>query len=286
VTECFKNRNTALLGHTHKRSGRVLVAALLATVLALISAASAASFNRKIASEVPGAVKRTGTLRVATNGGVESDLARALANLMGLRVKFASPPFIKVMPGVAAHKYDLGMYSITDTKAREKVVDFVTYFMSGISFYVETSGGPTITTLSGLCGHKVGVPAGTIEESAAAAQNSKCVAAGKPGGVVVSFANEGAATSALLRGDVEVAMADTPIATTYVNRSNGQLMLTGQPFDVQPYGIAVAKHSGLSRPVLDGLKLLISNGQNKAILTKWGVHSGAIRHPKVNGAIS
>jgi polar amino acid transport system substrate-binding protein len=258
----------------------------MATTVALVGATSAASFNRKIASEVPAAVKRTGTLRVATNGEPDSDLALALANLMGLRVKFASPPFVRVLPGVTAHKYDLGMSSIADTRAREKVVDFVTYFMSGISFYVKTSGGPTITTLSGLCGHKVGVPAGTIEESVATAQNSKCVAAGKPAVMVVSFANEGAATSALLRGDVDVAMADTPIATVWVDRSNGQLMLAGQPFDVQPYGIAVAKHSGLSKPVLDGLKVLISNGQYKAILTKWGLRSGAIRHPKVNGAIS
>ncbi len=282
----FREHNIPLSESTRKRSSRVFIATLLATAVALVGATSAASFSRKVASEVPAAVKRAGTLRVATNGGIDSDLARALANLLGLRVRFAGPPFVAVLPGVAAHKYDLGMVSITDTKAREKVVDFVTYFMSGISFYVKAGGGPTITTLSDLCGHKVGVPTGTIEESAAKAQSSKCVAGGKAAVMLVSFANEAAATRALLSGNIEVAMADTPIATTYVNRSNGQLRLSGQPSDVQPYGIAVAKRSGLSKPVLDGLKVLISNGTYKTILTKWGLRAGAIRHPKINGAIT
>jgi len=259
---------------------------LLAAGVALVGATAAAASNRKIASEVPAAVKRTGTLRVATNGGLDSDLARALANLMGLKVKFTSPPFVKVLPGVAAHEYDLGMYYITDTRAREKVVDFVTYFKSGISFYVKTTGGAMITALSDLCGHKVGVPAGTIEEGAATEQSSKCVAAGKPEVTVMTFADEGAATSALLRGAVEVAMADTPVATVWVSRSNGQLTLAGRPFDVLPEGIAVAQHSALGKAVLDGLKLLISNGEYTAILTRWGLRSGAIRHPKINGAIA
>jgi len=205
---------------------------------------------------------------------------------MGLKVKFTSPPFVKLLPGVASHKYDLGIYYITDTRAREKVVDFVTYFKSGISFYVKTSGGPMINAPSDLCGHKVGVPAGTIEESAAVGQSSKCVAAGKPEVTVVTFANEGAATTAFLRGDVEVAMADTPVATVWVSRSNGQLTLAGRPFDVQPEGIAVAKDSALGKAVLDGLKVLISNGKYAAILTEWGLRSGAIRRPKINSAIT
>jgi hypothetical protein len=62
------------------------------------------------------------------------------------------------------------------------------------------------------------------------------------------------------------------------------LTLAGRPFDVQPEGIVVAKHSALRKAVLDGLKVLISNGKYAAILTKWGLRSGAIRHPKINGA--
>ena len=280
-----KNQSLVLFARIHKQSSGAVVGTMVGLAIVLGGPAFAAGVNRRIDSEVPTAVKKTGSLRVATNGGLNSDLARALADLMGLKLKRVSPPFVKVLPGVVAHRYDLGMASITDTRAREKIVDFVTYFRTGISLYERAGGGPIITVLSDLCGHRVGVPQGTIEETEATAQSSTCIAAGKPAVMLVSFADEGTATNALLSGDVEVAMADTPIATGYVKSSNGHLMLAGQPFDVQPYGIAVAKHRGLAKPVLDALRVLVSNGKYSAILKKWGLGSGAIAHPKINGAI-
>ena len=45
------------------------------------------------------------------------------------------------------------MSSFTDTKEREKTVDFVTYFTAGTSFYVKAQGGPAIDRLADLCGH-------------------------------------------------------------------------------------------------------------------------------------
>jgi polar amino acid transport system substrate-binding protein len=60
---------------------------------------------------------------------------------LDLKPKLVSPPFDKVLPGVVAHRYDLGMASITDTKAREKVVDFIDYFRTGISLYVRGMRG-------------------------------------------------------------------------------------------------------------------------------------------------
>jgi polar amino acid transport system substrate-binding protein len=42
----------------------------------------------------------------------------------------------------------------------------------------------------------------------------------------------------------------------------------------------------MAQPVLDGIKLLMSNGQYKQILDKWGIGSGAITNPVINGATS
>ena len=55
------------------------------------------------------------------------------------------------------------MSSFTDTKEREKTVDFVTYFSAGTSFYVKAQGGPTVTSLADLCGQKVAVEKGTTQ---------------------------------------------------------------------------------------------------------------------------
>ena len=227
---------------------------------------------------------------VATNGhtviGMDPDLAKALAAVMGMKVAVVNASFDSIIPGLASGKYDLGMSSFTDTKAREKVVDFVTYFSAGTSFYVKASGGPTINTLADLCGHSVGVERGTTQASDATAQSAKCKSAGKAAVKVSVYPDQNAANLSISSGRAQVGMADSPVAAYIVKQSNGQFKLTGASYNTAPYGIAIPKGSGLDKPILAALKVLMSNGQYTAILTKWGIQKGAITNPKINGAIS
>ena len=81
-------------------------------------------------------------------------------------------------------------------------------------------------------------------------------------------------------------MADSPVAAYQVKQSGGQFKLVGTPYGTAPYGIAIPKDSGLAEPVLAAVKQLISDGQYKTILTKWGIEAGAISDPVINGATS
>ncbi len=45
--------------------------------------------------------------------------------------------FDGIIAGLASGKYDLSLSSFTDTKAREKQVDFVTYYSDGTSLLDE-----------------------------------------------------------------------------------------------------------------------------------------------------
>jgi polar amino acid transport system substrate-binding protein len=81
-------------------------------------------------------------------------------------------------------------------------------------------------------------------------------------------------------------MADSPVADYQVKQSNGQFKLTGTPYGTAPYGIAMNKQSGLDNAVLAGIKTLMSDGDYKAILNRWGIASGAISNPVINGATS
>ncbi len=141
-----------------------------------------------IAAQVPASVRSQGTLTVAadatyapnefigTDGhtvvGMDADLAQALGQVMGLKVNMVNATFDTIIPGLVSGKYDLGMSSFTDTKAREQTVDFVTYYVAGTSFYVKSSGGPNIASLADLCGHKVAVEKGTTQQADAQAQSS------------------------------------------------------------------------------------------------------------------
>ncbi|HET9104572.1 MAG TPA: ABC transporter substrate-binding protein, partial [Solirubrobacteraceae bacterium] len=248
------------------------------------SASGAAGADSAVAALVPSAIKSKGTLTVAADAsyapnefvgpdgktvvGMDADLAKALGALMGLKVDVVNATFDTIIPGLAAGKYDLGASSFTDTKAREKVVDFVDYFQAGTSFFTKASGGAAVTNLASLCGKTVSVESGTTEETDAKAQSAKCHGSKV---TVLVFPTQNAANLALSSGRAVVSMADSPVAAYQVKKSNGEFKLVGQSFANAPYGLAIPKQLGLTKAVLAGVKALMSNGTYTKILTKWGL---------------
>ena len=266
------------------------------------TATSSAPTNTSAAAQVPAAVKSKGTIVVAADAtyppnesiasdghtvvGMDADLAKALAGALGLKAKVVNATFDSIIPGLASGKYGLGMSSFTDTKEREKTVDFVTYFTAGTSFYVKAQGGPAISGLADLCGKKVAVEKGTTQAADVAAQSKKCTAAGKPAVTLLVFPDQNGANLAINSNRAQIGMADSPVAAYQVQRSNGQFKVVGKPYGTAPYGIAIPKGDGMAKPVLAGLEALMADGRYQAILKKWGVQQGAISTPKINGAIS
>jgi polar amino acid transport system substrate-binding protein len=261
--------------------------------------ASASGADPAVAKLVPSAIKSKGTLTVAADAsyapneffasdgktviGMDADLSDALAATMGLKAKVVNETFDGIIPGLAAGKYDMGASSFTDTKEREKTVDFVDYFSAGESFFTKASGGVTVSKLADICGRTVAVEKGTTEETDAQAQSKKC--GGKPV-KVLSFPDQNGANLALSSGRAQLGFADSPPAEYAVKKSNGQFKLIGPDLAAAPYGLAIPKKSGLAPAVLAALKLLMKNGSYTKILGKWGVQAGAITKPKINGAIS
>lgn len=249
------------------------------------------------AGMVPQAVKAKGTLTVgadatyapmefiASDGktviGVDADLAHAIGLVLGLKLDMTNATFDTIIPGIQSGKYDLGISSFTDTKDREKVLDFVTYFTAGTSFFVKT-GGPNIKQLSDLCGHKVSVETGTTEQTDAQQQASTCASQGKPALTVDTYPDQNSANLALSSGRDDVGMADSPVAAYQVHQSNGQFKLSGNSYGNGPYGIAIPKSNGMTKPILQAVKDLMADGTYTQILNKWGVQLGAITNPAIN----
>jgi polar amino acid transport system substrate-binding protein len=268
------------------------------------SSAGAAGSNAAVAKLVPASIKSNGTLNVAADAsyapnefvgsdgktvvGMDADLSKAIAAQMGLKANIVNETFDSIIPGLASGKFDLGASSFTDTKEREKTVDFVDYFQAGTSFITKSSGGTSVTGLSGLCGKTVSVEKGTTEQTDASGQSGKCKSAGKPAVNVLTFPDQNGANLALSSGRAQLSMADSPVAAYQVKQSHGQFKITGQTYGTAPYGLAIPKKSGLAPAVLAAVKALISDGSYTKIMDKWGIQAGAIPASKVkiNGAIS
>jgi polar amino acid transport system substrate-binding protein len=250
------------------------------------------------ASQVPSAIKSKGTLIIATDPtyapnefiapdgktivGWDADLAKAIGQALGLKVTMVNATFDTIIPGLASGKYDLGIASFTDTKAREKVVNFVTYYKAGTSFYVKSSGGPAVTSLADLCGHTVSMEKGTTQQTDATAQSAKCRASGKAPVALQVYNDQNAVNLALSSGRAQVAMADSPVAAFQVLQSHGTFKLSGAPYGTAPYGVAIPKNNGMTEPVLAAVKKIMADGTYMQILKKWGVQEGAISNPAIN----
>ena len=271
---------------------------------AAASSAASSGPDAALAAMVPSAIKSAGSIKVATDAsyapneffdkdgktiiGMDVDLGNAIAAKLGVKANFQNVKFDNIIPGLAGGSYDLGMSSFTDTKDREKTVDFVTYFSAGESLIV-AKGNPNHITgpdLS-LCGLTIAVEKGTTEESEVPALSKKCTDAGKKGVTALSTDDQNQANLALQSGRAEVGSADSPVAEYAVKQSNGAFEIAGSSYENAPYGIAVPKNSGQFAQAIQGaMKDLIADGTYKQILDKWGISAGAITTPQINGATS
>lgn len=93
--------------------------------------------------------------------GFDVDVAKKMAELLGLQVQFKNPAWETIPAGLQQGKYDVSIGSMTITPERQKVLDFTDpyYYTSGQVFVKK--GGPQIAGVQDLFGKTVGVGAAT-----------------------------------------------------------------------------------------------------------------------------
>jgi polar amino acid transport system substrate-binding protein len=97
--------------------------------------------------------------------GFDNELLRAVADRLGLRVRFVGTDFSGLLAQVASRRFDVGSSSITTTDARRKTVGFTNGYDFGYFSLVVPPGSP-ITGFDKLAaGQRIGVVQGTVQES-------------------------------------------------------------------------------------------------------------------------
>ncbi|ANI38060.1 bifunctional serine/threonine-protein kinase/transporter substrate-binding domain-containing protein [Mycolicibacterium vaccae] len=251
----------------------------------------------EIAATVPADIRDTGRLVIGVNVpyapmefknadgqlvGFDVELMNAVSKVLGLVPDYRDTPFDTILPSVVDGTFDVGVSSVTDTREREQLVDFVTYFQAGTQWARRpgVSLGP-----AAACGLRVGVAEGTLQETEELPDKSdQCTAAGMPPIEMVVFRSQDEVTTALIKGEVDAMSADSPVTGFAIKLSRGELVPAGDVFDSAPYGWPVVKGSGLVESLRRALEHLIKTGEYRAIATMWGVERGMIEVPAVNGA--
>ena len=261
------------------------------------STASEVKKDDVAAALLPGKVAKAGKLVIGTSPnyapnefkddagkpvGWAIEVGDAIAAKLGLKADYQVARFENIIPGIVGGKIDVGESSFTDTVVREKQVDFVNYYVAGIQW---ASGAGKTVDPDNACGLKVAVQATTYQDTVEVpAKSAACVKAGKPAIKKISLDTQDAAANAIALGQADAFSADSPVTLYGISKLKGKLQTAGKTFEAAPYGMAVAKGSGIAKAVQAALQSMVDDGSYGKILDKWGVADGGIKKITINAA--
>lgn len=278
-------------------SGALVAGALL---FAASPAARAQAAPGNLADRLPAEVRSAGVLKfvgdsfapyriVGTDGktvtGVETDFARALEPLLGVRIEQTIVSNLPaLLAGLDTGRYDLSSGPLLSTKAREERYDIVTWLLSKPAF-VMPAGTTATTRLEDLCGMRISFAAGSISETYVNKVSDRCKAGGLPAAQPVGLQDQNAAILAMQSGRADAATSQLASGLYLQQQNPGKFHLQTDQTDalgVLNLGFVLKKDSGLAPVLLEALQRLWASGEYERILAKWGLAPAKAPEPMLN----
>jgi len=254
-----------------------------ATVAATVAATTAPSAQETAIATAPANMPQcstSGVLRVASDAsyppfesvnentgkieGFDIDLINAIGEREGFTVDVHNALFDTIFTAVAYGQYDLVISASTITDARKQTVAFTNpYFVAGQVIVAREADADKYKTTADLAGKTIGVQLGTTgAEAAKAIKDVKNVK---------EYPTAPEAFQALSNGDVDAVVNDNVTSLSIIlNSPNLKLVVIGQPFTQEYYGIAVRKDcTELVNKLNEGLAEIIADGTYAKIYAKY-----------------
>ncbi|MCC3705050.1 ABC transporter substrate-binding protein [Rouxiella badensis] len=218
--------------------------------------------------------------------GSEADIARLVADGLGLKLKLVPSAWEDWPLGVTSGKYDAAIFNITVTKERKEKFDFATYRQDTLGFYVKsTSSITSIKSAPDIAGKRIIVGSGTNQEAVLLAWDKENQAKGlKP--FTPIYVTDNAASSLALQSGRADATFGPNVSAAYQSRLTGNTKLVG----IVPGGwpktaniaVTIKKGNGLVNAVQASLNSAIASGAYIKVLDRWAEASEKIDHSEIN----
>ena len=196
------------------------------------------------------------------NIGFEVDIAKALADELGMDPFFVQNQWDGLIPGLYRGDYDMAINGLEITEDRKNEVLFsIPYYLTYEQLVVPKYEND-IKSLADLVGKKAGALKNSLAERILRAK----------GGInVLSFEGEVNALTAMKHGRIDAVLVDAPIALYYASW-DPELKLVGQPIGEIEYGIALRKDDTLMlEKVNNALKRLGNDGTLRRVYEEWNL---------------
>lgn len=192
-----------------------------------------------------------------TIAGADVEIAKAIAEELGVDVKFSSMSFNNVLASLQSGKADIAISGISATEERKKAYDFSDpYYEAENVVLIRKTDIDKYTDTDSLDGLSVGTQKGSIQEIVASEQLT--------GAKVVSLTQNSEMINELKNSQIEAVVLEKPIAEGYVaNNSDltiSDITLTSD--DADAYAVALPKGSTkLTKKVNKVIKELKESGK-------------------------
>ncbi|UVC32028.1 ABC transporter substrate-binding protein [Pantoea sp. SOD02] len=214
--------------------------------------------------------------------GSDPDIARLLADSLGLKLKLVPAAWEDWPLGITAGRYDVAMFNIAVTEERKKKFDFATYRADNHAFAVKTNSA--ITAIKGredVAGKRIIVGSGTNQERILLSWDEKNRAQGLAPVQPIYLNDDAAATLALLSGRADASFGPQAMAAWKV-ASRGQTKIVGHgPFRAW-VAVTTKKGNGLDVALQQAINGAIASGEYKQVLARWGEQEEAVETSQVN----
>ena len=192
--------------------------------------------------------------------GIDAEIAKAIADKLGMELKIEDVAFDSIIPGVQAGKYDMGMAGMTVTDERLQSVNFSTSYAKGVQVVIVKEGSD-IKTVDDIAGKKIGVQTSTTGDIYATDDFGE--------ENVTKYDNGAMAVQALVAGKVDCVIIDNEPAKNYVAANDG-LKILETSYVEEDYAICFNKDNAeLQEKVNKALEELIADGTVKSIVDKY-----------------
>lgn len=210
--------------------------------------------------------------------GFDIDVSREIAKRLGVSVSFETPDWATLTGGRWQGRYDLGVGSVTPTKARSKVIDFVSIYYYSPYVYVINKDSKA-KKVSDLNGKTIGVETATTSEDFARHQleidapDQPPVEYKLTPGTIRTYANSMLPFDDLRLGDgVRLDAVIAPEQTAQNAIKNGypvKILDDGYAFREPLVVIAEKNDPEWTAKVRDVITAMKNDGTLSALTTKW-----------------
>jgi polar amino acid transport system substrate-binding protein len=204
--------------------------------------------------------------------GIQPDIVLALSEVMGVKIENLSVgSFDSLIPGLSTGRYDMSSADFGVTKPRLEQVDFVSEFAIGTAFATKTGSPIKVEKTTDLCGHSVGVIAGSYFVDQVNEASAECEKAGMEPIALQTYPTDGARVLAITNGRVEITAATVDAMAWVIKSESVPLALQPLVYEPLEQGIALPKDSKLGPALQAAMREIMNNGTYTKILEKWDV---------------